>query len=324
MALRIPEMAAAEKPKIDLGFLDVMATTGEDAAVLIEGEPCWRQVIEMLASKQRKILGKGKSGIVLAIVDSSGNVPVRYAVKMTPTTDDFSCNEFKMASLLRSKVDKVGIFNNVDCWLTQNYLYLVMKIADTSLLTCIEIGEIPRDARWLILGQILHGLDFLHKLGFVHGDLKPANILLSKPDVAQICDFATATKHPVKHVGTYRYMAPEQILDSRPATQKGDIWSIGLTTVEMVIGGHAKGPDGTSTTVDDVKRDYRKQYNPLTCLNGINDDDVSTKVANCCLHLDPQKRASVHVLVQEYFQKIPQSTQHAISELIDKTHGSSM
>jgi serine/threonine protein kinase len=321
-------MAAAEKPKLDLGCLHVKATTGQYAAVLSEGKPCWRQSIEMEARKDRKILGKGKSGIVLQIVDSSGKVPVLYAVKMTPATDEFSCNEFEMANLLRSKEDKVGIFNNVDCWFTQNYLYLVMEIADTSLLTCIEIGEIPRDARWLILGQILHGLDFLHKSGFVHGDLKPANILLSKLYGAQISDFATANKNPEKQVGTKRYMPPEQILDGRPATREGDIWCIGMTTVEMVIGGHAKGPDGTSTTVEDLERDYRKQYNPLTCLDGRNDDYVWTEVAKCCLHLDPQQRASVGFLVQEYFQKIPQSTQDAICQLIEKTqcpaNGSSM
>tara|TARA_X000000368_G_C23035982_1_gene714602 strand:- start:1136 stop:2104 length:969 start_codon:yes stop_codon:yes gene_type:complete len=322
-------MAAAQRAKLDLGFLDVIATTRPDAAVLCEGEPCWRQRIEMMASKERKILGKGNFGTVFAIVDSSGKVPVRYAVKRTPTKDDFSCNEFEMARLLRSKVNKVGIFNNVDCWFTQSYLYLVMKIANTSLLICIKIGKIPRDARWLILGQCLHGLDFLHKLDIIHCDLKPANILLSKQYGAQICDFATATKHPGKQFGTYRYMPPEQILDrSRPATKKVDTWAIGLITVEMLIGGHTQGADETSTTVDDLERDYQKEYNPVTCLNGINDDYVSTEVAKCCLHLDPQQRASVDFLVQEYFQNIPQSTQHAICELIDDTqcraHGSSM
>lgn len=328
MALRIPEMTAAERPKLDLEFLGV--TTPLDAAVLGEGKPrwSWRESIEKKARQGCKILGKGKSGMVFEIEDSSRKVPVRYAVKMTPTTDQFSCNEFKMAKRLRSTGHTVGIFNNVDCWRTQKYVYLVMKSADTSLQTCIEIGEIPRDARWLILRQILHGLDFLHKLGFVHRDLKPANILLGKVCGAQICDFATATQHPVNHVGTYRYMPPEQILGHHPSTMKGDIWSIGVTTVEMVIGGHAKGPDGTSTTVDDLEMDYRNEYSPLSCLNGINVDHVSTKVAECCLHRDPLQRASVGFLIEEYFQNIPQSTQLAICKLIvdsqSRAHGSSM
>lgn len=86
------------------------------------------------------------------------------------------------------------------------------------------------------VGQILHGLAYLHEQGVVHRDVKAANVLLTDKGDVKLADFGVATKVNSQHftvVGTPNWMAPETVLGGEGICTASDIWSLGATIIEL-------------------------------------------------------------------------------------------
>ena len=89
-----------------------------------------------------------------------------------------------------------------------------------------------------ILRQVLRGLETLHEMGFVHSDVKPANIMVDRLGYVKLIDYGRAMLLDEKMtllLGTPVYMAPE-IHEERVARSRSDIYSLGLVGLEMLRG----------------------------------------------------------------------------------------
>lgn len=97
-----------------------------------------------------------------------------------------------------------------------------------------------------IFGDVLAGIDELHRHGVVHRDLKPNNILLTRDGRAKIGDFGVAlpanlrrtlqsSQRASKPVGTILYMSPEQAAGHQGDAQS-DLWAVGATLHEFLTG----------------------------------------------------------------------------------------
>ena len=96
-----------------------------------------------------------------------------------------------------------------------------------------------------IFAAILEGVEYSHSQGIVHRDLKPENILLNSDDDVVISDFGlgleldretTRLTFTGRGMGTFDYMAPEQMQDAKRASPRSDVFSLGQILFEMYTG----------------------------------------------------------------------------------------
>jgi serine/threonine protein kinase len=94
----------------------------------------------------------------------------------------------------------------------------------------------PRAAARL-LEPIAQALDAIHRLGWVHLDIKPQNILIAKGGRAVLADFGIAHRCGMQtHACTPAYASPEQAAGDRPVGPWSDVYSLGVVLYEMIAG----------------------------------------------------------------------------------------
>ena len=91
--------------------------------------------------------------------------------------------------------------------------------------------------------QVCKALEHAHNAGVIHRDLKPANLFLTRKGRLKLGDFgiardteATALTAAGKTVGTYAYMAPEQIVGKPEVSRKTDLYALGCVLYELLTG----------------------------------------------------------------------------------------
>ena len=180
--------------------------------------------------------------------------------------------------------------------------YLVMEFLEgETLADRLARGHLPVADVLRFGAQIAAALDRAHRAGIVHRDLKPGNIMLTKSG-AKLLDFGLArsssrlvsatedTEHkPLTQegtiVGTYHYMAPEQ-LAGEEADVRTDIFALGAVLYEMATGKRAfEGKTKTSLIAAIVSSDPRPitEFQPLT-------PPALEHVVRKCLAKDPDDR----------------------------------
>lgn len=91
--------------------------------------------------------------------------------------------------------------------------------------------------------QLCQALAYIHAHGLVHRDLKPSNVMVDEDRIVRLMDFGlakfladdTAVTADGRLVGTFRYMAPEQIL-GEPLDARADLYSLGVIMYELLTG----------------------------------------------------------------------------------------
>ncbi len=116
--------------------------------------------------------------------------------------------------------------------------------------------------------QIADGLDAAYKIGVVHRDIKPQNILISNKGAVKIVDFglSRSKESPTitssdKFMGTAFYTAPEQVMSSHSADIRSDLYSLGVVLFEALSG----YPPYTASTVVDIILKHQTEDVPSIC-----------------------------------------------------------
>jgi len=104
-------------------------------------------------------------------------------------------------------------------------------------------GPLPivQTLKWA--GQALEALDYAHRHGVIHRDVKPANLMLDGAGDIKVTDFGIAIALGVgrmtttgRSIGTPQYMSPEQIMRPQSVDHRTDVYSMGVVLYEMLAG----------------------------------------------------------------------------------------
>lgn len=120
-------------------------------------------------------------------------------------------------------------------------------------------GPLSQKQTASVILQAARGLDYAHKRGLIHRDVKPGNILVTSQGIAKVSDLGLAgfiyeaenDPRAGKIVGTADYLAPEQIRTPNEITHLVDIYSLGCTMYYAVCG---KVPFPGGTARDKARR----------------------------------------------------------------------
>ena len=129
--------------------------------------------------------------------------------------------------------------------------YLVMPLlSGRDLDSVLEVhGALAPESAVRVALQAARGLSAAHRVGVVHRDVKPGNLLLDRDGsevIVKVCDFGIAKRldgdgadsltDTGAQLGTPDYAAPEQLKNAKDADERADIWGLGATLYQMLCG----------------------------------------------------------------------------------------
>ncbi|MFI6933794.1 serine/threonine-protein kinase [Streptomyces sp. NPDC050287] len=185
-------------------------------------------------------LGSGASGrVVLAVHEETGvPVAVKYLSEALRTRPGF-VREFRAEARLLGGLESpyvTGLYEYVE---SPDGAAIVMELVDGVSLRALLSGQGPLDpeAALVLLKGSLLGLDDAHRIGVVHRDYKPANVLVVPDGTSKLVDFGIAVDAGTKVgvAGTPAYMAPEQWTGA-PASPAADVYAATATFFECLTG----------------------------------------------------------------------------------------
>jgi WD40 repeat protein len=173
--------------------------------------------------------------------------------------------------------------------------YFSMKLVPGGSLAR-KVTELVKDPKAAVamFVKVCRAVDFAHRRGILHRDLKPGNILLDADGMPYVTDFGLAKKvegdstltQSGAIVGTPSYMAPEQARAEKGLTTGVDVYALGAILYELLTG---QPPFRGPTVLDTILQVLDKEPAAPRMVNSKADRDLSL-VALKCLEKDPGKR----------------------------------
>ncbi|KAH9855154.1 kinase-like protein [Lenzites betulinus] len=251
-------------------------------------------------------LGKGNYGTVKKVLHK----PTKVAMAMKEIRlelDDAKLNGIIMELDILHRAVAPEIVEFYGAFFIESCVYYCMEYMDAGSLDKLQGEGVPEFVLARITGSMVRGLKFLKDdLQIIHRDVKPTNVLVNRRGQVKLCDFGVSgqlEKSLAKtNIGCQSYMAPERIRGESQNnvgtyTVSSDVWSLGLSLIEMALGHYPYPPET-----------YANVFAQLTAI--VDGDppelpehfsDVSKDFVMQCLHKIPERRATYAELLSHPF-----------------------
>ena len=199
---------------------------------------------EIPGFKILKTLGRGgMANVYLGLQESmEREVAIKVMLPQLLTDPSFG-DRFLREARIAAKLAHPHIVAVIDVGVAGDMYYMAMEYHPGGDLKAKIRKGLGQKEAIRILKDIAGALDYAHKNGFVHRDIKPDNILFSRSGSAVLSDFGiaraadggthlTATGSVV---GTPHYMSPEQA-QGKPVDGRADLYSLGIMFYQMLVG----------------------------------------------------------------------------------------
>ncbi|CAO3687373.1 unnamed protein product [Umbelopsis vinacea] len=297
--------------RITLNNHSTSSTSGLDN--LPTENPSTRQYGELKPEEFDNIkkLGEGASGTVMKVLHKPSNL---IMAKKSITTDPDP-------DVQRQILRELSFLKTCDSSQIVSFYGAFLDDGDTTIAICMEFCEagsledIYKRAKDLggVIGEpvlakiaesVCLGLVYLHSKQVIHRDIKPSNILVNRAGMIKLCDLGVSgeliNSLAQTFTGTKYYMAPERIKGAQYSVQS-DIWSLGLTIIEVAQNCPALPPPGQPHLSIFELLDYIVRQ-PVPTIGNDRSVECRDFVATC-LTKDPNVRPGPKKVLEHPFLK---------------------
>lgn len=254
-------------------------------------------------------LGHGNYGNVSKVLHKPTNV-IMAMKEVRLELDEAKFRQILMELEVLHKCQSPYIVDFYGAFFIEGAVYMCMEYMDGGSLDKIydaspEIGGIDEPQLAYITHAVMEGLKELKDVhNIIHRDVKPTNILCSaKHGTIKLCDFGVSGNLVASlaktNIGCQSYMAPERIRSLNPDrvtyTVQSDIWSLGLSILEMALGRYPYPPE----TFDNIFSQLSAIVDgPPPKLPRDKFSDEAQDFVSVCLQKIPERRPTYAVLLE--------------------------
>ena len=265
MGRLVVDRGLATQAEVDAAFAAMRTPAGESKAfidILVEGQVITRRQLARLRSEAEsdrtvlripgyQIIRKLGSGAMASVyLAKQMSLDRLVAIKILPhrySTDASFIERFYKEGRSVAKLSDPNIVGAFDVGQVGEQHYFVMEYVDGETVydRIVKAKRLKERDALVIARQVASALKHAHARGFIHRDIKPKNIIMTKSNIAKLADLglarsisdkkaAEAERH--KALGTPYYISPEQIRGSGELGPPADIYGLGATLYHMLTG----------------------------------------------------------------------------------------
>eukprot|EP00007_Cunea_sp_BSH-02190019_P003150 CAMPEP_0174238248 /NCGR_PEP_ID=MMETSP0417-20130205/10669_1 /TAXON_ID=242541 /ORGANISM="Mayorella sp, Strain BSH-02190019" /LENGTH=308 /DNA_ID=CAMNT_0015317065 /DNA_START=75 /DNA_END=998 /DNA_ORIENTATION=- len=263
-----------------------------------------------------EVIGQGAFGKVYSAKNkTTGELVAVKEIELDQSDEDFEDIQLEIQILSGCRSEYITRYQG--SYVSGSRLWLVMELLEGgSCRDLLKAGTFSETQIAVIIRELLLALDYVHTTNrMVHRDIKAANTLISATGGVKLADFGVAAQMSHRatknaFVGTPFWIAPE-IIKGLPYDTKADIWSVGITVIELATG------NPPYVELDPMKVLYLIPKNQPPQLEGQFSKHIKDFV-KVCLQKDPRKRPSARDLLKHKFLKKQPKTKESVLELITR------